>query len=140
MRRQVVRILIFLCTAVALGGAAAPSIEGEPSSKPSGGLSQEAIKRVLDEARPKLVYCYERELQTLHQLAGKVTVDFVIDADGSVSEAKVKTTTLKNEKAEQCMLGIFAGLKYPKPAGGGTVDVSYPMIYKPLDASGCESK
>jgi hypothetical protein len=97
-----------------------------------GGLSQEAIKRVLDRAQSQLRYCYEKELQRLPDLNGKVTVKFVIGGTGGVNEANVQLTTLSNTNAEECMLRVFRRLKFPAPSGGGVVDVSYPMIYKPL--------
>jgi pSer/pThr/pTyr-binding forkhead associated (FHA) protein len=98
----------------------------------AGGLSQEAIKRVLDRAQSQLRYCYEKELQRLPDLNGKVTVKFVIGGTGGVNEANVSLTTLSNTNAEECMLRVFRRLKFPAPSGGGVVDVSYPMIYKPL--------
>ncbi len=98
----------------------------------SGGLSQEAIKRVLDRAQSQLRYCYEKELQRVPDLNGKVTAKFTIGGTGSVVDASVATSTLQNASAEECMLRVFRRLRFPNPAGGGMVDVSYPMIYKPL--------
>ena len=94
-----------------------------------GGLSQDAIGRVLDRAKSAMRFCYEKELQRVPDLYGKVTVKFEIGGTGSVTDANVALTTLANINVEECLLRVYRRLKFPQPAGGGTVNVNYPMVF-----------
>ncbi len=94
-----------------------------------GGLSQEAIGRVLDRAKSQMRYCYEKELQRLPDLYGKVTVKFEINGTGSVGDTSVVLTTLNNTNVEECLLRVYRRLRFPQPVGGGVVTVNYPMVF-----------
>ena len=56
---------------------------------------------------------------------------FVIAADGTVSSAEVKKTTLNNPTTETCMVHVFQQMLFPKPDGGGPVIASYPFSFAP---------
>ena len=75
--------------------------------------------------------CYERQLQRDPELAGKVTVSFVIDLDGSVKFAALKSSSLNHEPAEACISEQVGTLRFQKPRGGKTVVVSYPFRFAP---------
>jgi hypothetical protein len=90
------------------------------------------IKRNVSQIR----YCYQRELTKHPDLAGEVTVKFVITADGDVSSAVTKRSTLGNEAVEACINGRFLRFQFPAPRGGGIVIVSYPFRFR---ASGDEA-
>lgn len=96
-----------------------------------GALSQEAIARVLDRAKSQMRYCYEKELQRIPDLAGKIQTKFVIGPSGGVDDANVPLTTMNNSNVEECVLRVIRRLRFPQPAGGGTVEVAYPLVYNP---------
>ncbi|MDF1564029.1 MAG: AgmX/PglI C-terminal domain-containing protein [Deltaproteobacteria bacterium] len=95
-----------------------------------GSLSQEVIARVVRRHGAEFRYCYEKELQTTPGMAGEVAVKFVITSEGSVSTAKIARTTLQNERVERCLLQRFQRLRFPAPAGGGIVIVTYPFVFR----------
>jgi TonB family protein len=90
-------------------------------------LIDEVIKRHMNQIR----YCYQRELTKNPSLGGKIVVKFVIAKDGTVSKANIKETTMGNPAVEECVLGRFRRMQFPKPKGGGIVIVSYPFLFSP---------
>lgn len=88
-------------------------------------LVDEVIRRHLQALR----YCYQRELQKDPSLDGKVTVRFVIAADGSVSSSEIKYSDLGSPAVESCLTSRFLRMRFPEPTGGGIVLVSYPLVF-----------
>ena len=95
-----------------------------------GGLSRDVINRVIQKHYNEIKYCYEKELTKDPALYGKVTVLFVIDGEGKVSDALVQQTTMSSEPVETCMTSHVKRWTFPAPQGGGTVQVTYPYVFK----------
>jgi len=95
-----------------------------------GGLSREVINRVIQRHYNEIKYCYEKELSKDPGLYGKVTMLFVIEGNGRVGDALVQQTTMSNEAVETCMLNHVRRWVFPAPQGGGTVQVTYPYVFK----------
>jgi TonB family protein len=95
-----------------------------------GGLSREVINRVIQKHYNEIKYCYEKELTKEPGLYGKVTVLFMIDGAGRVGEALVQQTTMANEPVEGCIINHVRRWVFPAPQGGGTVQVTYPYVFK----------
>jgi hypothetical protein len=95
-----------------------------------GSLDKELIRRVIQQHRSQIRYCYESELVRNPKLGGKVAVKFVITADGSVSSATTAQTTMHNSTVESCINSRVRSWKFPKPKGGGIVVVTYPFLFK----------
>ncbi len=109
---------------------------GEMTPIPDEGIMIGQIDRSLVDAVVKrhlreIKYCYQRELQKVPTLGGKVTVKFVIAGDGSVSSAVTKTTTLGNSAAEACINSRFRHMQFPALKAGGIAIVSYPFLFAP---------
>ena len=95
-----------------------------------GGLSREVINRVIQKHYNEIKYCYEKELSKDPGLYGKITVLFMIDGTGRVGEALVQQTTMSSEPVEGCIVNHVRRWVFPQPAGGGTVQVTYPYVFK----------
>jgi TonB family protein len=95
-----------------------------------GGLSREVINRVIQKHYNEIKYCYEKELSKDPGLYGKVTMLFVIDGTGRVSDALVQQTTMSSEPVESCMVNHVRRWVFPPPQGAGTVQVTYPYVFK----------
>lgn len=95
-----------------------------------GGLSRDVINRVIQKHYNEIKYCYEKELNRNPDLYGKVTVLFLIDGGGRVGEALVQQTTMGSEPVESCMINHVRRWSFPAPRGGGTVQVTYPYVFK----------
>jgi TonB family protein len=75
-------------------------------------------------------HCYEKELRKDPELSGTVTVGFTVGARGTVTEAAVKQSTLKNKEVEGCMIEDIKGWIFPEPRGGQPVPITYPFKFK----------
>jgi hypothetical protein len=95
-----------------------------------GGLSREVINRVIQKHYNEIKYCYEKELTKDPGLYGKVTVLFMIEGTGRVGEALVQQTTMASEPVESCIVNHVRRWVFPQPQGGGTVQVTYPYVFK----------
>lgn len=95
-----------------------------------GSLDPALIKKVIQENRNAIRYCYERELQVKKDLAGIIKTQFIIGPAGQVTMSVVKESSMKNPTVENCIAGKIRGLLFPKPKGGGIVIVNYPFVFK----------
>ncbi len=96
----------------------------------TGSLSKEIIQRVIRRRRNSVRYCYEKALKSNPTLQGKLVLKLIILATGRVT-AKIGEDTLKDGKVAECVAKQAARWRFPKPAGGGTVVVSYPFMFSP---------
>jgi TonB family protein len=94
------------------------------------GLPREVVAKIIARHLNEIRYCYESALQHTPGLAGKVAVLFTIDATGSVAQADVAESSLNSPQVEGCMTSRVKRWKFPAPAGGGVVSVSYPWVFK----------
>ncbi len=97
-----------------------------------GSVDKELIRRVIQEHAAQIRYCYEQELAINPKLAGKVSIKWIINADGSASSATVvgDGTTLGSEKVHRCMMERITSWQFPKPKGGGMAVITYPWILR----------
>ncbi|MEM6531886.1 MAG: AgmX/PglI C-terminal domain-containing protein [Myxococcota bacterium] len=95
-----------------------------------GSLPKDVIKKVINQNRNQIRFCYEVELQKNQQLAGKVQMKWVIGATGSVVKTSVTQDTMQSKRVGQCLRQKIMGWKFPAPAGGGIVEVNYPFVFK----------
>jgi hypothetical protein len=96
-----------------------------------GALDRALIDAVVKRRLSQIRYCYQRELMETPGLKGALTVKFTIGTQGEVTEASVKSTTLRHPELEQCVVQRFYTMAFPPPKGGGIVIVSYPFVFAP---------
>lgn len=95
-----------------------------------GGLDSSLIADVINRNLGQIRFCYEQGLQGDPALAGRVAVKFVIGGNGAVKTALVDSTTLNSKLVEDCILLRLRTWKFPLPAGGSDVKVSYPFVLR----------
>jgi hypothetical protein len=93
-----------------------------------GGLTAEEINKVVRARKNAIRACYERELQRMPNLDGKIVFLWKIGSAGAVTSAKVKQSTMKNGAVEDCIVRQIQGMKFPAPRGG-LATVTYPFIF-----------
>lgn len=114
-----------------LGGVGKSELGIDEPASVSGGLDREVIRRVILSHRVQIRYCYEKQLAANPSLAGKVSIEFVIAADGRVTTARVAEQTLADPEVGRCIQSKVRTWTFPKPKGGGVVVVTYPFLFKP---------
>ena len=92
-----------------------------------GSLDKEDIRRVIRKNEGQVRICYERALMGNPDLAGRVTIQFIIVGDGSVEASRLDSSTLGSLSAEVCVAEAACGWHFPKTNGGGRVIVTYPF-------------
>jgi hypothetical protein len=109
-----------------------PSSDATRDSEPTvtGTLDRELIRQVVHRNRNQVRYCYESQLSTHPNLAGKVTLGFVIGRTGQVTSARIQSSTVKSPELLECLVTRFKTWAFPKPKGGGVVTVAYPLTFE----------
>lgn len=104
--------------------------EGQPNAQ--GDLDKAIIRRFVKQNLPKIRYCYEKELLAVPNLQGTVQVQFFIAPSGKVASASGAGV---NANVASCVAAVIKGIEFPKPKGGGGVQVNYPFTFRPEGAN-----
>jgi outer membrane biosynthesis protein TonB len=102
---------------------------GSGGGDADGSLSKEQINKVVKAHLAGVKYCYEKELQHKTSLSGGVDIFWVIQPDGSVSKASVKSSTMNDTAVEGCIVRQVKQWQFPKAPAQTTV-TRYPFIFK----------
>ena len=92
-------------------------------------LDPNTIRRYIRRKLPAIRHCYERRLVTRQELAGTVVTQFQISPTGVVQGASAGG--MGDRDVESCVADAVRAIQFPKPKGGGFVNVRYPFIFQP---------
>ena len=94
-----------------------------------GSIDRNAVAEVLLAHRDEFRYCYEKEVNadTPH-LLGTVIPEFEIGSSGKVTQAGVRSSSLRNVNVESCILRVLKRIQFPTSVGGA-VSVTYPFRF-----------
>jgi hypothetical protein len=111
--------------------AAMPTVSlGQPISE--GALDRAIIRRYIKRNLEKIAYCYERQLLAKPALAGMMSVQFLINSDGTVHSA---AATGVDPGVATCVAGVIKAIEFPRVNGEGTVQVHYPFTFAASECS-----
>jgi tetratricopeptide (TPR) repeat protein len=96
----------------------------------SGRIPTEVIQRIARQNFGRFRLCYENGLRERPDLAGRMAVRFVIQRDGSVSQAAVMDLGTLTPQVASCVARAFYALSFPAPEGS-TITVVYPLTFGP---------
>ncbi|MDX2089263.1 MAG: AgmX/PglI C-terminal domain-containing protein [Kofleriaceae bacterium] len=96
--------------------------------KITGDLDPAIVRRYLKQHINRFRFCYDQELQASPRLAGTLTLDFTINADGKVAAAAGKGV---HADVEACVTSAVKTITFPKPTTPTDVTVSYPITFRP---------
>ena len=107
--------------------AAVPTVSiGQPSA--NGDLDKAIIRRYIKRNIQKITYCYEKQLLAKPGLSGTVSTSFFITPNGTVQNSAGQGV---DPEVASCVAGVISGIEFPKPKGGGGVQVNYPFTFHP---------
>ena len=112
--------------------AAGGSIGGEPilpTPVVIGGIANEVVEQGILSHMASINACYEAQLASNPKLAGKVLVKFQIGMDGSVANALTRSTSLRNQSAEACLIAELSKVVFPPLERGRLAIVHYPFSF-----------
>jgi hypothetical protein len=96
-----------------------------------GSIDPEVLRKILSEYLAQFKFCYQQELQEQSEkIKGIVDLNFRIEGDGKVSKVNIKSAQTKfSAHGIGCMSNILKMIDFPKPKGGGLVDVRQPLNF-----------
>jgi TonB family protein len=74
--------------------------------------------------------CYEMVLQVKPDLAGKVTVQWMIDLTGRVQGVQVAENTTGDTRLETCIKALIGRISFEPPQGGMCI-IRWPFVFSP---------
>ena len=96
----------------------------------TGVLDSNAITSVVKRRSGAIKACYEKQLKRNPKLAGKLKMQFTIQASGRVSAVTVLEDTTGDPAVGSCIKSAMSSWKFPRP-DGGEVTVAYPFLFAP---------
>jgi len=108
-------------------GRSVPRVR-QSKAEVTGTLDKDIIRRIVRAHINEVRMCYNQGLVKDPKLAGKVSVQFTIGASGSVTKSTVIDNTVSDEKVATCIAKAVKRWTFPKPEGGGVVEVTYPFV------------
>jgi pSer/pThr/pTyr-binding forkhead associated (FHA) protein len=94
----------------------------------TGDLDKNIIRRYIRQKLPRITYCYEKQLLVRADLSGTVVTQFQISPQGAVLNSKAEGVS---KEVADCVAEVIQGITFPKPKGGGLVQVRYPFTFRP---------
>lgn len=103
----------------------------EPKTVVLGSMDPDLLRKILREYLPQFKHCYQIELQTNEDVKGVLDLNFRIDKDGKVSDASISSKNAQfSQQGINCMTKVLRMIDFPKPKGGGVVDVKQPLNFQ----------
>jgi hypothetical protein len=100
----------------------------EKLGKPSEDVDPEIIGAAVRGNSDHFQMCYEQGREVNPELAGRVAVRFVINRDGTISQAQAVDTSLPTQ-VTSCVVNAFNTLVLPQQEAA--VIAEYPMFFQP---------
>ncbi len=123
-------VVPLLLLAAPLGCASSARPPAASAVPVTGRLAPEEIQRVVRSEWERFRGCYEDGLRRNPSLEGRVSVRFVIERDGSLRDLASVAPTMPDPEVVRCVVARFGTLRFPPPHGG-TVTVTYPIMFSP---------
>jgi hypothetical protein len=102
-----------------------------PPTQVPGGLPVDQAIAVIRQHLGGIRACYQGPLNHHHELAGKITVRFTVEIDGSVGAITFEEDTLGSPEVASCVRGRVAGWHFP--AASRPSQFSFPFVFQSAD-------
>ena len=90
-----------------------------------------AVRRAVREGGAAIQQCYLDGLVHTPTASGSATLGFRIEADGTVSAARIVSGTLGLPEVTECILGVFRAMQFAPDEVQGPLDVRFPFAFAP---------
>jgi TonB family protein len=112
-----------------LGPARPPNplivIPGQPLYH--GAIERDVLRKSVRPHLPELATC--PDTKAAPDFGGRIVVDFVIDPQGRVERASIRSSSAEDPKAETCVGQQVCRWTFPASRDGGRVVVSHPFVF-----------
>lgn len=101
-----------------------------PKTVVMGSMDPELLRKILAEYLPQFRHCYQQELQRQEDVEGVLDMNFRIEGSGKVSKINIRAKDSRfSGGGVDCMASVLKLIDFPKPKGGGVVDVRQPLNF-----------
>ncbi len=96
-----------------------------------GSMDPELLRKILREYIPQFRHCYQQELiKNSEKIKGVIDLNFSITATGRVGKMNIRAKDARfSRNGIDCMGQVLGVIEFPKPKGGGVVDVRQPLNF-----------
>jgi pSer/pThr/pTyr-binding forkhead associated (FHA) protein/outer membrane biosynthesis protein TonB len=94
-----------------------------------GSLTRQQILEVVQKHVGEISYCYEKALFDEPSLEGKLLMFWEINAGGAVTDVRIKSGSMRSNQVNRCVMSNIRTWIFPKPKGGGVVQVTFPFVF-----------
>lgn len=94
-----------------------------------GVLQPSQIQAAFAKAAPAMRRCYESRLKADKYLEGRYVIRVTVEGDGKTRDGKLDEDTIGDATLAACILEQVKVMRFAAPAGGGEVDVTYPLSF-----------
>jgi len=101
---------------------------GQPNAQ--GDLEKTLIRSTIRKQSKALLACYDTQLAKQPDLRGTVSTQFFITPMGTVAASSASGV---DQAVADCIAGVIKAVEFPKPKGGGGVQVNYPFTFRPRE-------
>jgi hypothetical protein len=103
----------------------------EPKTVVLGSMDPELLRKILREYIPQFRHCYQQELiGNSDKIKGIIDLNFTISPEGRVAAHNIRAKDARfSQKGIGCMGQVLGLIDFPKPKGGGVVDVRQPLNF-----------
>lgn len=116
-------------TKAAIQVLTSPHLLKDIQSMQTGGRSSSAIHQVVSAHLPGLRYEYNKRLAQLPKLQGKITVRFVIEPSGKVSECQLLSSTINDTVLEEKVLMRIKGWTFESCLECSAARITFPFAF-----------
>lgn len=95
-------------------------------------IDRDGVAKAIADHLAEVSACYEKALITNGRAGGRLSLEWTITTAGTVAQAKVKSSTLKDGSIASCVMAHLKTWRFPR-ARGGSVVVSYPFVFQSSD-------
>ena len=101
------------------------------SQEALGYRNEQSVMSVVNSRMGRITWLYEKYLKRQPGLAGKVTIEFTIAANGFVTSVKILESTVDHPKLENDLVGLVRRLKF-EPIPEGVTTFVFPFHFKKI--------
>jgi len=91
----------------------------------------EVIQKLVQDNRKPIRACYDKALKELPDLAGTMTIHFVLDPEGKVKSAELnqERSEIKAPSLVKCAIAELKKIKFPPSSRGMESTINYPFSF-----------
>lgn len=102
-----------------------------PKTVVLGSMDPELLRKILREYLPQFRHCYQKELERNDSAKGVIDLNFRILGNGKVGNINIQAKGGGFSRAGKgCMANVLKLIDFPKPKGGGVVDIRQPLNFQ----------